>query len=84
MSLLQREIDEKNNVLAMMGEQVDYHLRDISMAKKALSEKNNSLATLEKEKYELIMQLKNIQVYLKQVEQSHCIELKLRRKLEHE
>merc|ERR1719384_2299591 len=54
------------------------------MAKKALSEKDDFLTILEKEKYELIVQMKNMQLYLKQVEQSLCTELKRRRKLEQE
>ena len=63
---------------------MDCLLRDISLAKKLLNEKDDSLAILEKEKYDLITQLKNMQLYIKQVEQSLCTELKRRRKMEQE
>jgi len=81
-SLLHKELDDKNKVLSFMEQQVDSLLQDISTAKKALSEKDDFVAVLEKERYDLIVQMKNMQLYLKQVEQSLCTELKRRRKLE--
>ena len=83
-SQLQKELHIKNKVLSTMEEQIDYLLRDISMAKKALTEKDDTLNNLENEKYHLIMKLKNIQAYLQQVEKSLCVELQRRRKVEHE
>jgi len=83
-SLLQAELDEKNEVLSCMEDQIDSLLRDISIAKTVLLEKDEALDIVEQQKYDLTKKMKNMHLYIKQLEDSLCIELKRRRHLDKE
>lgn len=88
-AMLQDELQEKNGILQLMGDQVDSLMKDITEAKKSLHEKDaevekltSSLKELEESKSELKRRLKGRKSYIKQLEDALSHEVKHRRETE--
>jgi len=89
LEILQNELEEKNSVLETLSEKVQTLMRNVEESEKALhtkekfmNELNLTCQQLQTEKAELMMKMKNLMAYIKQLEGVLSNEVKHRREIE--